>query len=233
MARLDKTPSSRRHQAEFLRRHGHRRLKCGPNEPTDHVVAPIQGVNLVSVLHDTVINTATNESMWNMTRYINAIPVCLFPIHFLLPPSTSPPPIHSRLTCSTNPDHHSLLVPSWPPLLTRTQIRPSALTGFLFFSYSPLFSVMRAGIQGATAFHLESGHWLGTGLCVPFSALTLMVGLRKDIQPIKNQFHWSPEVLFWNSYRRRTQRKPAHPDSTEKQPLNRSSNFLLWFHMVH
>lgn len=195
MARLDKTPSSRRHQAEFLRRHGHRRLKCGPNEPTDHVVAPIQGVNLVSVLHDTVINTATNESMWNMTRYINAIPVCLFPIHFLLPPSTSPPPIHSRLTCSTNPDHHSLLVPSWPPLLTRTQIRPSALTGFLFFSYSPLFSVMRAGIQGATAFHLESGSGRRKDEARPLvqvsalsllQCLTLMAGGGKDIWRIKN-----------------------------------------------
>ena len=34
-----------------------------------------------------------------------------------------------------------------------------------------------------------SGQWLGLVLCVPFSALTLMVGGRMDIRPLKKTPH--------------------------------------------
>ena len=53
---------------------------------------------------------------------------------------------------------------------------------------------------------MRPGHWLGSVLCVPFSALTLIVGWQEGHPALKtNPVPLIPEVLFRNRWRRKTQ----------------------------
>jgi len=61
--------------------------------------------------------------------------------------------------------------------------------------------------------------WLGSVL-FSFSALALLVGSQEGILLVKNLCHLSPEVLFWNSWRKRIYGGPADPGSPGKQLFN-------------
>jgi len=53
---------------------------------------------------------------------------------------------------------------------------------------------------------MRPGHWLGSVLCVPFSALTPIVGWQEGHPALKtNLVPLIPEVLFWDRWRRKTQ----------------------------
>jgi len=52
---------------------------------------------------------------------------------------------------------------------------------------------------------MRPSHRLRSVLCVPFSALTLLVGDRKDIRPVHSLCHLSTKILFQNKWRKKTQ----------------------------
>jgi len=61
---------------------------------------------------------------------------------------------------------------------------------------------------------VSSVHWLGLlglVLCVPFGALTLMVGWQEGHTAIETLFYQSLQVLFYNTWRRSTQGDQANP----------------------
>jgi len=45
------------------------------------------------------------------------------------------------------------------------------------------------------------------------------LGVRRNIWPVENQFHQSPEVLFWNRWKRKIRGEPADQVHLEKRPL--------------
>jgi len=70
---------------------------------------------------------------------------------------------------------------------------------------------------------MSPGYWLGIVLCVPLSALILMVEWQEGHPALTTTlFHWSPEVLFWNWWWRRTHGGTTRPMCTWKGPLNES-----------
>jgi len=69
---------------------------------------------------------------------------------------------------------------------------------------------------------MSPGHWFGLVFCVSFSALTLMVGDRKDIRPVKVPFHKSPEVLLRTSGGEGPKTETTDPSLPgKKRPLKR------------
>jgi len=67
--------------------------------------------------------------------------------------------------------------------------------------------------------------WMSPGLVLWFfSALALMVGGRKDMQPIKIPVPVIPELPFWNRWRRRPKSQLVDPGSPGKWPLNGSKS---------